>query len=267
VKIFAILSALLADVGLPAMAAETVTWLAIDTPPVTITEGALAGQGIGDGQIRFLAGKLPMVESRTVTVSSLRMWNEIEHDETACTVPVARIAAHEKEALFSARYFEVPGMRLVIRQDRLDAFAKFLTERGEVDLDRILADKSLTGILVSGRAYDPVITRFIEARQKSALLDMTPIAARATAVLDAGRADFAILLDMEVHYLRRSSPLKAQLIELPIRDAEPRLRGYVACSNSSMGRKVIAEIDRLLEDPANWRDFLKPVQRWSDAGD
>jgi len=86
-----------------AAAADQVTWMVGDTPPLYIARGEEAGQGFSDRQIDFLIKHLPGFTHTIVGSNAKRTLFEMEHRDGVCSVTLLRDAEREKVMEFSAR--------------------------------------------------------------------------------------------------------------------------------------------------------------------
>jgi uncharacterized protein (TIGR02285 family) len=98
-KSAAFLVLMLAHLPLWSSAADIVHWLTADAPPMYIYEGAWAGQGFGDQELRLLMSQIPNYDHRIVTADSARITYELGHSDSTWWPPSKM--RNEKKWLFS----------------------------------------------------------------------------------------------------------------------------------------------------------------------
>lgn len=262
-----IIAILVAACAATAAAAEDVTWILPEFPPAFISGPALARQGYGDRQLKFLIEHLPQFHHTTLNSTSARIWHEIEMREGVCTLAAARLPERERLAVFSARSFRGATNQVVIRTDHLRDFQPFLDPSGALDLARLAASDHLRGGFTDGASYGPAIDAFIHDPARRTPLDMTPHLRMPLTLLDKGRLDFVFGYYMEMTYYRRIGLLDDHFTALPTRPEQSRQDGYVACSDTPLGHKVIAAVDALLASDETMLAFIEPLRDWYSPAD
>src|SRR5579859_6923281 len=110
----------------PPQQGEDVTWILAEFPPLFVNEPALAGQGYGEKQLKFLTSRLPDFHHAILNGTGSRLWHEIERRDGVCTLSVAKLPEREKFAVFSARSFWGTTNQVIVRTDRLAKMTPFL---------------------------------------------------------------------------------------------------------------------------------------------
>lgn len=262
-----IIAILVAACVAKAAAAADVIWILPEFPPAFISGPALTGQGYGDRQLKFLIDHLPQFHHTTLDSTSARVWREIETRQGVCTLAAARLPERERHGLFSARPFRGATNQVVIRTDRLPDFRPFLDPSGAIDLALLAADGHLRGGYTEGASYGPAIDAFIRDPSRRTPLEMTPHLRMPLTLLDKGRLDFVFGYYMEMTYYRRITGLDDYFTALPTRPEQTRQDGYVVCSDTQLGRKVIAAVDALLASDETMLAFIEPLRDWYSPAD
>ena len=250
-----------------AAATDTITWLTSDLPPFFITSGELEGKGGGDLQTSYLAGRLSQFKHRSDRASIARIWHEIGTKDGICTVGALRSPERDKLAIFSNRPFVVPSYRLIVDNRKLLRFRPYMTESGEVDLDRLATDPALRGGYVFARLHSAQINAFVDSAERRATLEKLGSTVQIFHLMHLGRLDFIFAAPYEINYYKVVSHYTEEITTLPIKDSPRSVKGYVACSALRDGRAVIAAVDTVLSDDGSWAAFLSPMKRWMAPAD
>lgn len=246
------------------LAGDVIHWLTADNPPIYIYRGGEAGRGVGDQQLAFLQNLLPEYEHRTIQADSARISYALEHDDAVCVLGALKSFERERVAQFSNRPNIVPGYRLLILADRRAYFSAFLTEQGEIDLGLLASNDHLRGAYVAGRPQFGSVEDFIKSPERKTSLEKMPQAAPMTNLLAARHIDFAFAPGFEINYLVRRETAPDRFLAIPIHGMPALIRNYVACSDRPIGRRIIAQINQIIDDDQKWPSFLAPLAAWDD---
>lgn len=249
-----------------ARAKEIITWMTVDLPPATIYDGELAGQGFGDQQLQILAAALPDYEHRIVKGTIARNWHELETRDGICFNWVTRNPGQHWNALFSKRPVLNPGYRLVVKTGRLTEFLPYAAT-GDLDLDLLGKDESVSGAVISSRDYLPVLNNFIDSGTRKARVQKTIGNAQLVDLLHADRVDFVVASPSEVAFYKETLRLKDDYSLIRVKNSPPYNEAYIACSSGPVGRGAIAKIDAYLDRPEGWAAYVAPLKRWLEPAD
>lgn len=247
--------------------AREISWMQTDLPPQFIADGELAGQGWSDQQMHGLFPQLPGFEHRTAQGSLSRIWYEMAHRDGVCFNGAGRSTERMTFAVYSHRAILVPAYRILVRTESLDRFRPYLDASGNVDLDRLAADGSLSGGYTAGREHFPAINHFIADDRRRARLETAVTTSQLFNLLHGRRVDFIISSPVETPYYRARFHLPDEFASLPVKGGVPSIRGYVVCSKGPLGREVIEKVDALLADEARWASYMEPLRRWLEPAD
>lgn len=248
-------------------AEEKVTWMRADLPPQSILEGELADQGWSDLQMRRLFPQIPGFEHRLVDGSLSRIWYEMEHRDGICFDGASRNTQRDSFAIYSHRPILVPSFGVTIRAKDRGRFVRFLAADGAIDLDKLSEAKALTGGYTAAREHYPSINRFLQNEAHAPRIDKTVSPLQLFNLLHAGRLDFIFSEPVEAPYYKARFHFGGEFITYPIAGDPPSIKGYLVCSKGPVGRAVIARIDALLDDDAEWAAYLEPLRRWMTPAD
>jgi uncharacterized protein (TIGR02285 family) len=246
---------------------ETVSWMQVDLPPQSILDGELAGQGWSDQQMHALFPLVAGFDHRVLQGTLSRVWYEMAHRDGICFNGAARNAEREAFAVFTHRPILVPPYALIVRSTDVKRFQRFLDTEGLADLDKMMGEEALTGGYTAARDHYPAINRFVQNPIRSTPMEKAISTSQLFNLLHAGRLDFIFVEPVEAPYYRARFHIAEEFTVLPIKGSPPSIRGYIACSNGPTGRAVVARIDAVLREEAQWLAYMEPLRRWMDPRD
>ncbi len=258
-RVAALLCALLAG-AVSARAADRVTWLVTDFPPVFILHGAQRGTGVGDRTMAWFQQRLPDFEHETQTVPLQQVWQALGQADGRCYAAAVKSPGREAAALFSAQVYWSPTARIQIRKADRARFEPYLAGGRAIDLDRLLAGP-LTGGVVRGRAdVSRAAARFADKPAVVAADDAATLFRR----LNAGDLDWILSYPWESWYLASTLGLAAPTEALPVAGEPKYLAAHFACSNQPLGRRIIAAIDRVIAEAGRPPPYFEFARTWTD---
>lgn len=269
-----LVSLALSGVGISAtFAAEkpVIRWMLTNAAPKVIPTGPLKGTGYAELQEAYLAKRLPQFEHRVEIVTAARLWHEMQAGRGICSIDIAELPERESWALFTRSATSAPSYSLLVLRDRIGEFAPYRGPDGAVDLNRLAAGGPLTGLYAAGRHYTPQINAFIDSPTRKISLLSTSASTNIFEMIASRRGDFSFGAMTEMNYFNALNaalpdPRKRRppLAMLPIKGAGEPVHGHIACTREPLGRQMIQALDQLLDDPANWAEFIAPQRRWLD---
>lgn len=263
-RLLGILAPALAALAAPA---AEVTWMLGQLPPMVMTQGPLAGQGAG--QVLFadlLRRDFPAFEWRIEYASPQRVLHEMERRDGICSFAFARLPEREGKILFSRRAMTMPGFGVILREDRLGEFRRFLDRNGAVDLALLGQAGRLSGGYVVGRPHFGILQDFIDHHDPSLSL-VADDSVRLFRQLEARRLDFLFGLRDETNYFAETLGQEGRFASLPIAGTEQYGEAALNCSIGPVGHKVMAAFDAFLADDRHWAEFVAPWRRWLSPAD
>ncbi len=243
-------------------AAETITWLTPDFPPIFIRGQQFTGQGYGDQQIRLLTGLLPQYQHMIADASLPRLWYQFEHEDGLCTLNALKTPERMRFVAFSVRSIWSSSNRLIIREADFDKFQKMLDSAGAIDLARLRDQGDFLGAYAVAHSYGSVIDSFIRDGGKNTKLTPLVSEQHPFALLDKGRVDFIFGHTAELNYYKELSKTKESFRTIMAKGDFLHNDAYVACSAGPRGRKIIDDINSLLQRDEVMTQFIEPLRRW-----
>lgn len=253
----ALLALSAASQAAPLPAVRSITWLVSNT--MAVQDGETLRRP-ADELTQWLQARLPGVQFKPTQANAERSWTLIRQRQQACHAGAARTPERERLAYFSNTWL-VPPPHLIVRQDRRDALP--LDAHGAVDLEALLQDGALRGIVAQGRSYGTALDAMLAAapagRQPQRVFG-GDYGSSLLAMLAQGRADYTLDYPNTVVAQAGEAVGAVALAALPVKGAgEPVISG-VACPRTPWGLAAIRLIDNALGTPegaALLRDTLR----------
>ena len=234
----------------------SITWLVSNT--MVVPDGDRMRRP-ADELTQWLQARLPGVAFQPVVANAERSWALIRRRQRACHAGAARTPERERQAYFTNTWL-VPPPQLIVRHDRRAALP--LDARGAVDLQALLGDDALHGVVPQGRSYGPALDALLAAPSGNSRLQRVfggDYGSSLLAMLVQGRADYTLDYPNTLVAMASQTPGDAQLAALPIQGASDPVISGIACPRSPWGLAAIRLIDRALGTPegaAMLRDTL-----------
>lgn len=244
--------------------AETMTWVMPDFAPASIPVNGKPGKGIADQAVNFVMQHWP-AQHRFIYANATRTWQMLAQGEEVCFAAALRTPERERIAYFSNTN-RVPPPQLVVRTDALPGVP--LNAAGEADLDALLAQETLRGLLVDKRSYGAVADAAIARKPSGAKLQATPAGNYGKNIFKmivAGRADYTMDYDFAYAYERAQAPELAALTVVPVAGGGAPVTVGVACPRTAWGRAAIMKIDRLLGTREGAAALVRAQSTWQTS--
>lgn len=256
-----------------------VTWVMAVPPPIHIRDRT----GYADEMLDWFIAHLPQYRHEIVTANSKRLEEMLSGADGICGAAMLETPARERDTLFSRPVSWALPDRLIVSAERPAALDAHLTERGEVDLPALLADRTYVGGLQFGRSYGSGIDRALVQAQGHPAESASLVSIRGPGHFDmlaGGRFDWTIGFPMEALWWARrleNSPEKTNFLAdlggdnlayltRPIAGSTDLVPAYIGCSRRPIGESVVAAVDRLIKDAGANPPWLAYYLKWLDAG-
>lgn len=245
-----------------ARAADSITWLMADFPPVGEPVNGRPGNGIADQVVKYLAHRWPQASHRFLYANPNRVWSMLAAGEHACFASALRTPERDKLAYFRNAYL-LPPPQLVVRPEALPAIPR--NARGEADLPTLMRDPSLRGLLVETRSYGQTVDTLLADRTAGwQVKRLAPgnYGKQILTMLALNRADYTIEMDFVITHAVAQDAGLASLKVLPLAGDAAALVGGIACPRTPWGRAAIQHIDALLATPEGVAVLARAQDRW-----
>lgn len=255
--------AMLAALLLPgAQARDKMSWLMPDVPPASMPVDGKPTTGIADQIVLYISARWPEAEHQFIYANPKRTWLMIERGEQACVVAALRNAERDKLSYFVNTNL-VPPLQLVVQEATLPRLP--LNAHGEADLQKLLADPAMRGIIVERRSYGAAVDDLLAKRPANSRLETTSVGDYGRNVLKLvlrGRADYTLDYDYALLYASRSEPEIARLQTVPIAQNSKPMLGGIACPRNAWGKAAVKRIDQIVGTPEGAAAMIKAQSSW-----
>jgi uncharacterized protein (TIGR02285 family) len=260
-----VLAALLLPCRVPA--AETITWLVPEMPPLFITEGPDRGKGYGDAILAILEASLPQYQHEVAFTNVVKHFDRFRQGDNVCAVGLFKTAERQDFIRFTLpSLIGLPTM-LIIKKDRQAAFGN----KSVVKLGDILADTGLSLGLGQDRSYGASIDAVIgkhAGRDNLIVFSGQELQQNYFKMLMLNRVDGLIGLPEEALYQATRLGIRDQVMTVGIEenqgDADSWM-AYAGCSRTAWGERVVEDINRVLLQERPSGRYRAAYLQWLDA--
>ncbi|MDB6048233.1 MAG: hypothetical protein JWR17_979 [Pseudomonas sp.] len=258
------------------MAKDTLIWLLRDFPPLTIFAGPQQGQGSIDRLLPLLIARMPEYNHLMMHVNRARGMQMLKEPSLTCDPTLLWTAERAKTIIYSIPTHATKSNGMVVRKEDLGSFSPFI-DRGQIDLQGVLASPSIKLGIVAERSYGPDIDRMLHASPGGnvskhygndaigSLLQMQRL----------GRLQALISYWPEARFQAAQQNMDpADLMFYPIKGTAKYQFAHVGCSDTPKGREAIDIINRemrvlrqtkLIDFYADWLDPQSRSEYLQDA--
>lgn len=260
---------------LKADAADTLSWLLRDLPPLTIFEGSQKGRGALDQLMPILEERLPEYRHQVLHVNRARGIQMLRDPSLTCDPSLVWTPERAKYVAFSAQSYAVLSNGVMIRRSQQAAMAPFIAE-GHFDLQAFLESPNARLGAVAERSYGTAIDQRLKLADthRLALHYGNDALGSLMQMQRLGRLEAVLGYWTEIRYQAKQQGIDpTDLVFLPITGAAPYQRVYIGCSDTPQGRQAIERINQVLRDIpqaqlqqsyAQWLDPLTRAQYLQD---
>jgi uncharacterized protein (TIGR02285 family) len=246
------------------LAADSITWVGADFPPMAMSQGEHAHQGYIDAMFIYLQKSLPQHRFQEQIVPWQRAMYMAEQGGPVCLISAFQTQERDKFLRFTEPYGYLFPIGVVTHKQDLADFTPYLNDEGALRLDALLADQNLRLGVASGRSYGPTIDaqlhplinsktphlqQVYQAESTSTLLKM----------LAYQRFDYTLSYPSEVVYY---SPTHTDLQFYPIEGNNQLLPGRLSCSRDPATDRVFSDLTNLLRTNGHDKVFRDSYERW-----
>jgi len=247
-------------------ARDSVTWMEADAPPFFIHEGQHKGQGYEDIITKILMENLPEYNHDRMTANLSRHYYTFKKGEKVCNVGMYKTPEREQFLYFSIpSFFTLPTV-LIIRKERFTDFGGSKTVR----LQSLLASGKIVLGTAKNRSYGTYVDKILDANKKQGnifVFESEELSRNFFQMLKLGRVDALISLPEEAVYQAEQLGMKDEIMTLTIEENQVGYDswfGYVACSKTPWGKKLIEKINRILVEQRPTEQYRAAYERWLD---
>ena len=241
-----------------------IVWASLDFPPFQIVDGPHRGSGSFDGLRDLLVREIGDVRHEVAAMSFARREDELRGGKLLCSPGMFRTPARERYLVYSKPALIHLDNRLVF----LARNAARFPPGAEVDLEKVFTDRRLVGGIISGRSFAPNIDASIRYHGDSRNIQMRALKpSHMVELLLKGDIDYTIMFPHEAAFLERQAGRDGFLTTRSIAGTPPYILTHVACTRSEWGERVIARVNRILDEQRTRPGYRQFSERWYTAAD
>lgn len=241
-------------------AQETVIWGVADRPTSYILYGKDKGKGVVDEVYKLLQTNLSEYQHENIKMNFSRVLREMKNSKKICACGFKK---PEREEL---GYFSKPAIialpfSVIVKKGRLK---KIYGDVKSLSLAQLFQNSDLKGGVTKKRSYGAVTPMIDEQEKKGELLSHTTTDGLLK-MIARGRIDYAIEIPSFANYISKQFGLDNGLESYAINENKTQvLIAYIFCTRNEWGRKIIEDIDTILEKQRGSASYLEYLVRWYD---
>lgn len=247
-----------------------ITWISIDWQPAWIHEGPLKGLGYAQTVERMLRERLTGYEHHDRSVNNVRIYSVLQNRDACFAASPYQgsdlLPDHKRGVIWSAPAYIFFYHGIIARPDVASKIKKHAKD-GYVNFESLIADDSLTGAFQPRRSYSQWLNPILADDEKTKHLFKwsgdTQLTQSMFKLLAADRIDYFIDYVIMLKYHKASTGTQSEYVYLPIEEHKNLLGlGSIACSDTPLGRKIIADINEVLKDIRLTPEVREANRRW-----
>ncbi len=246
----------------PARAADSMTWLMPDFPPIGIPVHGQPTDGMADQLVKYIVARWPEASHRFLYANPNRVWSMLAAGEQVCFTGALRTPERDRFVYFRNTYL-LPPPQLIIRPEVLAAIP--LNAKGEAEPGPVMNSPALHGLVIEKRAYGHAVDALLA--QPAASPNIKRLAASnygktIFTMMTMDRGDYTIDYDFVLAHAASTDTQLARLKAIPLAGADALIVGGIACPRTAWGRGAIQKIDALLASREGSSVLLQAQARW-----
>ena len=241
-------------------AQDEITWYVNEWAPYNITRGKLKRKGINDKLIRLLHTFMPNYEISWRNMSPKLLNQAFTNGENICQLDMFKTPQREKIAYFT-KFPAVIDAPLQIFIKARDSERLGLTP--PVDINQLFNQSQFTASFVFGRSYSKEIDGALN-KYKGNNIKRDESTKRLIKQFFRGKTDYVVEYSAVMNYFKSMLKSKKDMLSFPIKNTEPYVLGYTACSKTLWGKTTIDRIDAILKEQRHSEQYKAILEQWHD---
>lgn len=240
-----------------------IRWAKNHAPPFFIDDGSVAGAGFADGVQAMLMQALPQYDHQNIFMPLPRLNDFWKKKAEYCFASMIHkpLAADRGYLLSQPNVYYAPHV-VITRQ----SFAPADEDASAVSLQQLLRQKHLILGQIRPRAFGPTVDALL-AQHKDTLRSFVRNdrdgVQSLLRMLILERIDYFIDYAFVFEFYRKQASFEQHLQSFTIKEtADEGILGAIGCTNSTWGKRVIADIDQALDQLLQSRQYRQFVARW-----
>ncbi|WP_246845422.1 TIGR02285 family protein [Bdellovibrio sp. NC01] len=236
-----------------------ITWIRWDDPPIFINSGPFKGLGLLDNVEALVQKALPKYQHNRTDGTVPRVLKEAERKAEVCNAGWLDTAEWAKVFYFSKPFTVIPSNGVLLRESRL----KDIRNLQPYSLQKFL-DQKPNWKLGVGRLYgegiDDVLIKNNYLKNPKIVTITTSL--RVHQMIASDRIQYTLGYPFEAVYYNKLLDIQDSVIHIPLTDNRPFTNVVVACPKSPWGKKIIADVDKVLNNKELLEHISDGVDKW-----
>lgn len=258
----------------PGVAQSRIHWLQDDFPPHLFNDPAHFGQGPCDAALIEARERLDTYDHVVENTTFSRFKKLMKINDNYCYSCLLRTAAREKYIVFSEPFVYLASNELVARASDAALYQPFLEADGSIDLTALLESGTVAVSVSHGRSFgqyiDSLLLPYKDSPQMIEVGGSSSLEKAIRRLFTLGAYDAILGYAPEIVWHARKIGIPMEHFRLyPIKGLtlfDVRAYAYFGCSDSRLGREVIASINANMDSIrgaafAAYRALLDPATR------
>ncbi len=236
---------------------NTIIWTRWSNPPIFIESGPYKGMGVADLTQKHLFKLLPNYNHKVLSTNIPRVIALAKEKAHTCNVSWLDTPEWRKDFYFSKPFQIVPTNGIIIRDINRDAIGREVP----VSFDELLGAKKLRlGVArFYGEGLDDILEKYNYKNNPKVSVASKSI--NPHLMLMSGRVDYILGYPMEVIFYQKTIP-GYDGVAIPTKENTNYVEVVMGCSKTPWGKKVIDEINKILEQSEVVELYQKYMNDW-----
>lgn len=242
-----------------AQSRDEVMWMHAEFPPLRITSGPYAGQGISDMIHELMGRELVEFKHSIVTANLSRTLNWMENGRNVLAVGIIPNSQRDRVMQYSVPCVLVPPVCLVVRAGEQES----LGLGGHVSLRDFIARKRLG--VAADRSYGPELDSVLLSSPDLSRVVVNQGSNLFESLLEMlllGRVDGILAYPFEAVYSARMKNLEDRIAIAPLRESMVPLQGRIAAPRTVWGTAMIYRVNEILLRHRGSPQYRQALERW-----
>lgn len=237
---------------------KTILWYKPEFPPLSIVNGLDAGNGYSDKLEKFFIQELNTYKHSVIISPFKRTLKDMKKGLNVCSVTLLKNPEREKFIAFTKPARLLLPNELIVRKKDLAMYDNFRDESGKISIEKLIQSGSVRIGYSNGRSYTKKIDTLLNKyKGKNNLIERVGSEGPKglLMMLNKGYIDAMFAQSVEVGFHARNLDLKFKIHQIQISGIKEYTIGYIGCSKTPLGEKIIEKINYLLRESKKRKDF------------
>ncbi len=248
-------------------AADKIIWHQLNVPPFNIVSGPGMHEGITDNLRNILLKEMPEYEHRFLKANLTRTVKDMEKGKKICHTSL--IPNKERAAFmdFSLTYTLLLPPGLIVAKSRMDTFAPFMNDQGELKLQEILAANKLNATYTRARFYPQAIMEAIATYGKKGSgilkekIDVPKTDSETDKLVD-GAIDGILGYPIVAYYYSTLNDTAEKISYVKVAGTQSFSTLHAACTKGEWNKPILKRINDVIRQHREKEGFIQATLRW-----